>query len=102
MIFHLADTLEKMHALGIVHLDLKPSNVMVYQSNFLLNDFGLSINLHSNQRNFIQEGDGRFCAPELLNDSYIEANKTRIETLSKVDMFSLGLTLLSIMAGPDY
>lgn len=101
-IFQLSDTLEKMHAHKIVHLDLKPSNVMVSRSNFLLNDFGFSVNLGSNQWNFIKEGDGRFCAPELLNDSYVETNKARIDLLSKADMFSLGLTIFTVMTGQSF
>ncbi len=81
-IFH---ALEAAHAKGIIHKDVKPSNVILSESGAKLIDFGIS---HVPQRTRIAnpgdfEGSRLFSAPENYNRKNIE----------EMDVFSAGVTL---------
>lgn len=81
-IFH---ALEAAHAKGIIHKDVKPSNIILSESGAKLIDFGIS---HVPQRTRIAnpgdfEGSRLFSAPENYNRKNIE----------EMDVFSAGVTL---------
>ncbi len=81
-IFH---ALEAAHAKGIIHKDIKPSNIILSESGAKLIDFGIS---HVPQRTRIAnpgdfEGSRLFSAPENYNRKNIE----------EMDVFSAGVTL---------
>jgi serine/threonine protein kinase len=81
-IFH---ALEAAHAKGIIHKDIKPSNVILSESGAKLIDFGIS---HVPQKTRIAnpgdfEGSRLFSAPENYNRKNIE----------EMDVFSAGVTL---------
>jgi len=81
-IFH---ALEAAHAKGIIHKDIKPSNIILSESGAKLIDFGIS---HVPQRTRIGnpgdfEGSRLFSAPENYNRKNIE----------EMDVFSAGVTL---------
>lgn len=63
-----------MHWENIVHLDIKPENILVLNGDFYLTDFGLAKDLNCKQdMELIQEGDGRFCSKELLCDNFVDS-----------------------------
>ncbi|KAF9530609.1 kinase-like domain-containing protein [Crepidotus variabilis] len=96
--------LHYLHSLGIIHLNLKPSTILVTQDRHLvISDFSLSIMEPayklsdsliplSKSRRVLSWG---FCAPELLE---LDRNKT---FTPKVDVWSLAMIMLDIIC-PDY
>jgi serine/threonine protein kinase len=81
-IFH---ALEAAHAKGIIHKDIKPSNIILSESGAKLIDFGIS---HVPQRTRMAnpgdfEGSRLFSAPENYNRKNVE----------EMDVFSAGVTL---------
>jgi len=81
-IFH---ALEAAHAKGIIHKDIKPSNIILSQAGAKLIDFGIS---HVPERTRIAtpgdfEGSRLFSAPENYNRKNVE----------EMDVFSAGVTL---------
>lgn len=71
-----------MHKLHVMHLDLKPANMLLTAANQLkIADFGLAY--AKGDRADPEEGDSLYMAPELLYDRFGPA----------ADIFSLGVTL---------
>ena len=83
--------LQHIHAAGMVHLDIKPANLLISSNGIIkIGDFGMTAEQGSGEDG--QEGDSKYMAPELLNSS---------DRLPPADIFSLGLTLYECcMADP--
>lgn len=47
----------------------------------------------------IHEGDGQYCAKELLSDKFLNLILDKPELLKKSDIFSFGLTFLKLLKG---
>lgn len=72
-----------------MHLDIKPENILISNSNIhKLADLGLSRISSLKRGEQLEEGDSRYLAQELLN-----APKERKMNLEKADIFSLGITI---------
>jgi len=91
--FEVAETLEYVHARGVIHRDVTPSNIMIvdYGTRFSrprarLTDFGIAI--HATRP---QEFEGE----TLGTAAYLSPEQVRSETLTpESDIYSLGLVLL--------
>ena len=84
--------LEYLHERGIIHIDVKPENIVVMEDGTVkLCDFGLAIdtNLHTPNK-FL--GTEEFMAPEVVN-------LTKTGYSNKVDMWSLGCTIYELLFG---
>ncbi|KJH50749.1 kinase domain protein [Dictyocaulus viviparus] len=79
--------LHHMHSLGMLHMDIKPSNIFISgNSTCKLGDFGLAFDTNKISRDTAEEGDKYYMAPEILNNSPTTA----------ADVYSLGVSMLEL------
>ena len=96
--------LRYIHSMSLVHMDIKPSNIFIYQTSipnatseegdeddgaankamFKIGDLGQVTRISSPQ---VEEGDSRFLANEVVQENY--------NHLPKVGIFALALTVIS-------
>ena len=102
----LLSTLNQMHALGIVHRDLKLENIFLGKDlSIKLGDFGLTMSMY--QESAISPvGTVEYMAPEVLALPPVDAilNKTIdpksiVPNNEKVDVWALGVTLFELVTG---
>ncbi|KAL5104553.1 Death-associated protein kinase 2 [Taenia crassiceps] len=82
-----------MHQLGIVHLDLKPENIMIEDmetKRIKIIDFGLARRLNSNEVIQDMAGTPEFCAPEIVNFDPITF---------ATDMWAIGVMTYILLSG---
>lgn len=95
LIDQIADALEYMHARGVVHLDLKPENVLVVDGgqNIKLLDFGISRieGMETAVSRNAMVGTLSYMSPEQVQNSRI--------TSSQSDMYSLGVMMYELFTG---
>ncbi len=91
LVGQLARALDYLHARGILHRDVKPSNVMVESETdrLVLLDFGVARALaHHNEEGFLT-GSYAYMAPETITGQPLDPRS---------DLYSLGVTLYRIAA----
>lgn len=93
----LLETVNFIHSKQIVHLDIKPANIMVTKTNTLkLVDLGFLCKVTGRSCK-IRGSTPEYSAPNL--NIKPESSIQRINQLYKADIFALGLTLYEIMTG---
>ncbi len=95
VILQIASGLHHIHGLGIVHLDLKPSNILVSDDGQAkIMDFGLAIESRQVFDRQIR-GTLQYMAPEVLKQDRIDL---------RADLYALGMTLYETVTGalPGY
>ncbi|XP_076262203.1 protein kinase, membrane associated tyrosine/threonine 1 isoform X2 [Rhynchophorus ferrugineus] len=81
--------LNYLHKKNLIHLDVKPGNIMMKRGFYKLGDFGLLVDLQSNDnvsKSTLSDGDSKYLAIEVLDHIYT----------IYCDIFGLGLTLLEL------
>ncbi|HXG57597.1 MAG TPA: sigma 54-interacting transcriptional regulator [Thermoanaerobaculia bacterium] len=95
VVLQVASALHHIHHKGIVHLDLKPSNILVDdRGRAKLMDFGLAIESRRVLDRRIR-GTLHYMAPEVLRQDRVD---------SRADLYALGMTLYETVTGalPGY
>ncbi|PYQ28216.1 MAG: hypothetical protein DMF56_17435 [Acidobacteria bacterium] len=95
VILQIASGLHHIHHLGIIHLDLKPSNILVGDDgNAKIMDFGVAIESRQVFDRQIR-GTLQYMAPEVLKQDRVD---------SRADLYALGMTLYETVTGalPGY
>lgn len=100
----LADTLEKIHALGYVHRDIKPDNLYVWNGRYCVGDFGI-VDLPTNSaltKKHDRLGAWNTIAPEVLRDARNATNKSDVYSLAKSLWMCLSLNTSGFDGRYDY
>ena len=89
----MADALDFAHAQGIIHKDVKPSNMLIDSNgNVYLSDFGLAFFINSDTQSGI--GSAAYVSPE-------QAKSKSIDT--RADIYALAVSLFELVTGkPPY
>jgi serine/threonine protein kinase len=94
MVFKIAKALDYAHRQGVIHRDVKPSNVLVTASlDVKLGDFGiayLSRQESTGTMPMSMIGSPRYMSPEQLNEDSLTA---------QTDIFSLGVVMYEMLTG---
>jgi eukaryotic-like serine/threonine-protein kinase len=87
--------LKFLHENGVIHGDIKPSNLFVDKRNWVkLGDFGLARRV-SNDRGSLLKGTTRYMAPELVSEQFGPVGPAS-------DLYSLGFTAYELMCGAQF
>ncbi len=96
LIARLADGLAHAHETGILHLDIKPANVLLADDGQpLLLDFNLAFDVRAGDRERAG-GTLPYMAPEQL-DEYAERGSNRVD--HRTDLYALGVIFFELLTG---
>jgi len=89
------NALNFLHANGVIHGDVKPSNMLIDpQGRVKLGDFGLARRA-SNEQGSLLKGTTKYMAPELVSNQFGPVGPAS-------DLYSLGFSAYEMMCGPQF
>ncbi|GJQ63559.1 MAG: hypothetical protein SCALA702_26120 [Melioribacteraceae bacterium] len=97
-----AEALNDLHKNGIIHKDIKPSNIFLRKKNtdqYILGDFGISSLFDDEMAKVIttQNRTETFAPPEI----YLSSRDHLVEITPSVDWYALGISILFLWQGFD-
>ncbi|HKB15030.1 MAG TPA: serine/threonine-protein kinase, partial [Planctomycetota bacterium] len=93
LVAQVADALEHAHALGVIHRDVKPSNILVrVDGSAVLTDFGLAREEGLPSMSLTGEFAG---TPYYVSPEQAMARRMRVD--HRTDVYSLGVTLFELL-----
>jgi eukaryotic-like serine/threonine-protein kinase len=94
----IAGALDRVHAVGIVHRDVKPENILIEHETGrpLLIDFGLSVRLVGSIRPSLGLGTPHYMAPEQID---LGPNQPSPPISARTDVYSLACTTFEMLTG---
>ena len=98
MVAEVADALDYAHQHGVIHRDVKPSNLLLSPDGRLsLNDFGLARVLEQPGMTITGEFVG---TPAYMSPEQITAGRVPVD--HRTDVYSLGATLYELLTRPPF
>lgn len=92
IVFNICHALDYIHGKGLVHLDIKPANIMVTRlGEVKLMDFGIARLLNDQGKPREVAGSVRYMSPEQTGADYPNDHRS--------DIFSLGVVLYELVSG---
>lgn len=92
---HCLRALKFLHAHGVIHGDIKPSNIMVdKRKRVKVGDFGLARRA-SNEEGSLIKGTAKYIAPEVVSDEFGDVGPAS-------DLYSLGFTCYELLCGENF
>jgi len=98
IMWQLVYALETIHNCGIIHHDIKPSNILVHDSgNVIIADLGAAsvIDQKESTKCYCEQGTPRYQAPEILSKSVSGHDQ-------RCDIWSLGLLMYFLLTGSHW
>ncbi len=88
----LLDALDYAHQQGVMHLDIKPANIMLGQRGLpMLMDFGIARLIHEQEREGAEvSGSPQYMSPERISNGRVDASS---------DLYSVGMVLYEMVTG---
>jgi serine/threonine protein kinase len=94
--------IKKIHDLDIVHLDIKPENIMIKKINYkpVIIDFGFACSVKEGDTQYrckipFMKGTYDYAAPEILYGETATAFRS-LQDIKKVDIYALGVMIFEI------
>ncbi|MFN3189973.1 MAG: protein kinase domain-containing protein [Aureliella sp.] len=95
----MADALQHAHGCGVLHLDIKPANILVNECGKpLLTDFNVS-QLADDQSAYELGGTFNYMSPEQLKAFCIDVRNSETQLDVRSDIYSLGIVLMELLSG---
>ncbi|MCA9056169.1 MAG: serine/threonine protein kinase, partial [Planctomycetaceae bacterium] len=92
---HCLRALKYLHARGVIHGDIKPSNLMIdHRRRVKIGDFGLARRVSDEDGSLIK-GTAKYIAPEVVSDDFGDVAPPS-------DLYSLGFSAYELMCGTDH